>query len=56
MSKERNREAFEMGKEDAKNAGVLDQIAHNLSKSIPSGEDGKAYDAGWEEGMKEKNK
>lgn len=55
MTKDRDQEAYERGKEDAKNAGVLDQFTHSLSKSIPSGEDGKAYDAGWEEGMKEKN-
>ncbi len=54
MSKDRNQEAYDRGKEDAKSAGALDEFTYSLSKSMSSGKDDKAYDAGWEEGMKEK--
>lgn len=53
MGKEHD-EAYERGKREANKAGILDEIAHSLSGAFSTTKEEKSYEAGWEEGLKQK--
>jgi hypothetical protein len=58
MGKE-HEEAYSRGKEDAKKAGLLDELAHNLGKGmdpLPDTKKEQSYEQGWKDGMEEKSK
>ncbi len=49
------KDAYERGREDAANAGPLDEMGHNLiGTGLSFTEDQKAYDQGWKDEMEGK--
>jgi hypothetical protein len=57
--KDENKEEYEKGKQDAKEAGLSDEIMHGLGDVatvlVPKCDKAKAYEAGWKDGMEEKS-
>lgn len=51
---QKNNDDYKDGYNSGKEAGWMDQISHNLSDFVP-GPDNKSYDAGWKDGIDDKN-
>jgi len=58
--KDDHNEAYERGKQSAKDADLLDEVFHGLGETatfwVPKTDKAKAEEAGWEDGMDEKSK
>lgn len=46
-------EAYSRGKEEGKNAGLLDQFAHNVWHTEGSTKEERSHDKGWHDGVKD---
>lgn len=60
MGKDDHKEAYERGKQAAKEAGLIDEIVHGLCETatvlVPKTDKAKVEEAGWKDGMDEKSK
>ncbi len=54
MEKSKCEKAYSRGKEDSKNAGILDSLCHDLGKIFTFTKEDQSYDAGWDDDMKGK--
>ena len=53
---DRHEKAYGQAKQDAKEAGILDEICHDIGKIFDWNKEHQSYNAGWEDGIKESSK
>jgi len=50
---DRHEKAYSQGKHDAKEAGVVDELCHDIGKIFDRNKEHESYNAGWNDGIKE---
>jgi len=53
---DRHEKAYGQGKQDAKEAGILDEICHDIGKIFDWNKEHESYNAGWKNGIEESSK